>query len=85
MISYSGKPGETLDCLRNKYFCEKVATNTTFLHPKTLPPRWKECDGILMPLFTDLAPAPHDILKIIRCNRHTDSSTMMCVYARSTM
>ena len=31
-----------------------------------------------MPLFTDLPPAPDDLLKIIRCNCHTDCSTMRC-------
>ncbi|XP_065915240.1 uncharacterized protein [Dysidea avara] len=106
---YNGKPGETLDCLRYKCFCEKVATNNTFIHPQTLPPTsaaakyhslrvylqiqewkgcgrefqplewgWKKCDGTLMPLFTDLPPAPDDLLKIIRCNCHTDCSTMRC-------
>ena len=35
---YNGKPGEALDCLHYKCFCEKVATNTTFPHPQTLPP-----------------------------------------------
>ena len=38
MAMYNGKPGETLDCLRYKCFCEKVATNNTFIHPQTLPP-----------------------------------------------
>jgi len=40
---------------------------------------WKECDGTLLPLFTDLAPAPDDLLKIISCNCHTDCSTSRCI------
>ena len=47
VMLYNGKPGETLDCLCYKYFCEKVcykylcekvALNITFVHPQTLPP-----------------------------------------------
>ena len=38
VMSYNGKPGETLDCLRYQYFCEIVALNITFVHPQTLPP-----------------------------------------------
>ncbi len=34
---YNGKPGEILDSLRYKRFCEKVATNTTQVQPQTLP------------------------------------------------
>jgi len=110
VVLYGGKPRETLDCLRYKLFCEKVATNVTFIHPQTLPPTsaaakyhscrvylqiqewrghgnkfqplewgWKECDGTLMPLLTDLPPAPDDLLKMIRCNCQTDCSTMRCM------
>ena len=35
---YNGKLGESLDSLRYKRFCEKVATNTSCIHPQTLPP-----------------------------------------------
>ena len=35
---YNGKPGESLDSLRYKRFCEKIATNTSRIHPQTLPP-----------------------------------------------
>ena len=35
---YNGKPGEILDTLRYKCFCEKVATNTSHVKPQTLPP-----------------------------------------------
>jgi len=37
MTLYNGRPGETLDYFCYRCFCEKVATNTTFLHPQTLP------------------------------------------------
>ena len=35
---YNGKPGETLDYVRYKCFCAKVARNTSHIQPKTLPP-----------------------------------------------
>ena len=35
---YKGKPGEVLDSLRYKRFCEKVATNVSHLQPQSLPP-----------------------------------------------
>ena len=35
---YNGKPGELLDSLRYKRFCEKVATNTSHVQPQSLPP-----------------------------------------------
>ena len=35
---YNGKPGESLDSLRYKRFCENIATNTSCIHPQTLPP-----------------------------------------------
>ena len=35
---YNGKPGETLDYVRYKCFCVKVARNTSHIQPKTLPP-----------------------------------------------
>ena len=106
---YSGNPKEGLNSLRYKRFCEKVATNTTFVLPQTLPPTsaaakyhsfrvyfqiqewkgvasemqptawgWKDYDGKLMPVLTDLPPAPDELLKMIRCNCHTDCSSMRC-------
>ena len=30
---YNGTPGESLDSLRYKRFCEQVATNTMCIHP----------------------------------------------------
>ena len=108
---YNGTPGESLDSLRYKCFCEKVATNTMCIriHPQTLPPtsaaakyhslrvyfqiqEWKDCsaemqplewgwkksEGKLMPVLTDLPPAPDELLKIVRCNCHTDCSSMRC-------
>ena len=35
---YNSKPGETLDFVRYKRFCEKVARNTSHIQPQTLPP-----------------------------------------------
>lgn len=103
---YNGTPGESLDFLCYKRFCEKVATNTMCIHPQTLPPtsaaaqyrvyfqiqEWKACggelkplewgrkksEGKLMPVLTDMPPAPDELLKIIRCNCHTDCSSMRC-------
>ena len=35
---YNGKSGETLDCLRYRQYCQKVATNTSQVQPQNLPP-----------------------------------------------
>ena len=35
---YNGTLGETLDYVRYKCFCAKVARNTSHIQPKTLPP-----------------------------------------------
>ena len=35
---YNDKPGETLDYVRYKCFCAKVARNTSHIEPKALPP-----------------------------------------------
>ena len=35
---YNGKSGETLDCLRYRRYCQKVATNTSQVQPQNLPP-----------------------------------------------
>ena len=39
---------------------------------------WMEKDGHLLPVMTDLPPAPEDLLRIIRCNCTTDCSTARC-------
>ena len=39
---------------------------------------WKEYNGTLKPVLTDLPPAPDELLKLIRCNCHTDCSSMRC-------
>ena len=39
---------------------------------------WKKNDDKLMPLLTDLSPAPSELLKIIRCNCQTDFSSTRC-------
>ena len=33
---------------------------------------------MVMPVLTDMPPAPDDLLKIIRCNCQTDCSNMRC-------
>ena len=105
--AYTGKPGEKLDSLRYKRFCEKVVTNTTQVQPQTLPPTsaaakyhslrvylqiqqwnghelqpeewgWSVGEGGLMPMHTDLPPAPDELLQIIRCNCQTDCGSMRC-------
>ena len=39
---------------------------------------WKRSDGKLMPVLTDLPPAPDELLKMIRCNCRTDCNSMRC-------
>ena len=39
---------------------------------------WEKREGRLMPVHTDLPPAPEELLKVIRCNYHTDCSTLRC-------
>ena len=39
---------------------------------------WEKRDGRLMPVHTDLTPAQDKLLKVIRCNCHTDCSTLRC-------
>ena len=39
---------------------------------------WKESEGLLVPVATDLLPAPEELLHIIRCNCQTQCSTMRC-------
>lgn len=38
VILHNGTPGESLDSLCHKCFYEKVSTNTSCIHPQTLPP-----------------------------------------------
>ena len=104
---YNGKPGKTLDYVRYKHFCEKVARNTSHIQPQTLPPTsaadkfhslrvyyqvqqwkgtgddllpeewgWRESEEILVPVTTDMLPAPDDLLCMIRCNCKSDCGTM---------
>jgi hypothetical protein len=106
---YNAKPGEKLDFLRYKCFCEKVAASTKYVEPKSLPPTsaaaqqhsyrvysqvqewkgtdthlnpenwgWKVNGGTMIPIMTDLEPAPKAILEIIRCNCKEGCSTMRC-------
>ncbi len=44
------------------------------------PLKWgrKESDGKLVPVLIDSSPAPDDLLKMIRCNCHSDYSSMRC-------
>ena len=109
IILYNGKFERSIDLLRYKRYCDKVASSTSHVQPQTLPPTsaaakyhsfrvyyqiqewkgtearllpqdwgWKESDGRLIPVTTDLDPAPIEILRVIRCNCQTDCSTMRC-------
>ncbi len=106
---YNGKPGESINSVRYKRFCERVAKNTSHIQPQTLPPTssaakfhslrvyyqvqqwkgkgdslkpeewgWRESEGILIPVTTDVLPAPDDLLHIIRCNCQANCSSMRC-------
>ena len=39
---------------------------------------WKESDGKLIPVTSDLDPAPIDLLRVVRCNCQTDCNTLRC-------
>ncbi|KAJ8377274.1 hypothetical protein AAFF_G00261830 [Aldrovandia affinis] len=39
---------------------------------------WKESDGGLVPVQTDLPPAPLELLRVIRCTCKTDCSSLRC-------
>ena len=39
---------------------------------------WRESDGVLIPVQTDLPPAPDDLLQVIRCNCQSDCSSLRC-------
>ncbi len=39
---------------------------------------WKESDGTLIPVTTDLDPAPNELLRIVTCNCLTECSTLRC-------
>jgi hypothetical protein len=59
---YNGKPGISLDSLRHKRVCEKVAVSTSHVEPQSLPPtqfhsfrvyyqvhKWQRSNEILRP------------------------------------
>ena len=39
---------------------------------------WYECDGKLIPIQTDMAAAPHELLEVIRCNCKMGCGTKQC-------
>ncbi len=39
---------------------------------------WKESDRGLMPVHTDLPPAPDELLRVIKCNCQSDCSSLRC-------
>ncbi|XP_052787427.1 uncharacterized protein LOC128222459 isoform X1 [Mya arenaria] len=39
---------------------------------------WKESDGLLFPVQTDLPPASQELLQVIRCSCKTDCSNLRC-------
>ncbi|KAG1688585.1 hypothetical protein GQR58_008038 [Nymphon striatum] len=107
---YNGNPGESLNVVRHKRFCQKVASNTSHVQPQSLPPTsaaakhhslrvyyqvqqwkgiaanelrpcdwgWQKSSSGLVPVQTDLPPAPKELLKMIRCNCQTDCSSLKC-------
>ena len=112
---YNGK-NETLDTLRHKKYCERVATSPKRLEPRNLPPtmaaakyhslrvylqicQWKDSDCDLeptswgwtisesgmVPIMTDLPPAPESLLNVIRCNCSTDCSSGRCTCQKHGM
>lgn len=112
---YKGKPDESLDSLRYKRFCEKVAVKTSKILPQTLPPTsaaaryhsrrvylqiqqwkgnnnlqpvdwgWRMSDGNLVPVMTDLPPAPQDLLNVIQCNCSTDCGSARCTCRKNNL
>ena len=107
IILYNGKVERSLDSLRYKRYCDKVASSSCYVHPQTLPPTssaakyhslrvyyqirqwqgteagmspqdlgWKESNGALIPVTTDLDPALNELLQIVRCNCQTDCSML---------
>ena len=95
--------------LRHQRCCEKVASSTSHVHPRALPPTsgaamyhrlrvylqvqewkgsagglrptewgWQQCDMGFVALQTDLAPAPENLLRVIRCNCMADCSPLRC-------
>ncbi|KAL8598844.1 hypothetical protein ACOMHN_015423 [Nucella lapillus] len=107
IILYDGT-AKSLDELRFKMLCTKVATGIVFLKVHSLPPTsaaaknhslrvyyqvqewlgnsklneldwgWKKVDNRLVPVTTDLPPAPAHILSIIRCGCKTGCDTNQC-------
>ncbi|KAG1690300.1 hypothetical protein GQR58_007643 [Nymphon striatum] len=107
---YNGNPGESLNVVRHKRFCQKVAFNTSHVQPQSLRPTsaaakhhslrvyyqvqqwkgiaanelrpcdwgWQKSSSGLVPVQTDLPPAPKELLKMIRCNCQTDCSSLKC-------
>ena len=109
IVLYNRKVERSLDSLRYKRYCDKVASSSCYVHPQALPPTssaakyhslrvyyrirqwqgteagmspqdwgWKESDGTLIPVTTELDPAPNKLLRIVRCNCQTDCSTLRC-------
>ena len=58
-----------------KYWSGKVVVSKSGL---CMEWEWKKGDGKLVPVLTNLLPAPDELLKMIRCNCHSDCSSMKC-------
>ncbi|KAG1682202.1 hypothetical protein GQR58_011204 [Nymphon striatum] len=95
LVLYNGQQDDTLNGLRYKKFCEKVATKSSHVQPQSIPPTtraakfhslrvyhqvqewkanqhllptewgWKLLANKLVPIQTDLPPAPEDLLMIL--------------------
>ena len=114
VVLYKENSTDSLDSLRHQRFCEKVASSTSHVHSRALPPTsgaamyhslrvhlqvqerkgsadglrptewgWQQCEMGFMPLQTDIAPAPENLLRVTRCNCMADCSTNDA-HARST-
>ena len=62
-------------CLR-VFFQINVWKGNTSLEPEEWG--WKESDGQLLPVTTDLPPAPSKLIKFFRCDCKSGCKTMRC-------
>ncbi|KAK6178791.1 hypothetical protein SNE40_011298 [Patella caerulea] len=81
---YNGKPHESVDVLRLQKFhslCVYLQVQTWMSNTCALSPDqwgWKSVQGKLVPVLTDLPPAPQELLDIVRCNCKSGCNTARC-------